>query len=257
MTFKRYVPLQEFNCITRDFTDHIKLRPLTAPVDMGIRSLRFKVAELLAALVDPATCEPEKGWIRGVVVHLGLDPSDRFDVAIQFVCLVPTEEEDTYTYTVPENYYTVGTDKLIAATDTLEDWLDDRGDRYMANMVVRRTDGPDWSAFNAEVDVRSVVFPYEGCLQQLIADNDMGNGDLMELKCMSEPTHWSAEEDPISQEGFHHSVVWLGAEEELDDDTYTQPFLHKAADMGVTIPPGSAAAGVVLRTTGLPRRPGC
>ncbi|MCB9170001.1 MAG: hypothetical protein H6594_06575 [Flavobacteriales bacterium] len=256
MTFKRYVPLQEYTCITSDFAEHIKLRPLTAPVAMGIRQLRFKVSELLAALIDPETCDMEDGAIRGIVVHLGLDPDDQFDVAIQFVCLEPTGAEDTYAYKEPTSYYTVGTDQLIAASGKLSDWLADRGARYTAQVVVRRTDGPAWSAFDHATDPHAVVFPYEGCIQYLIADNHLANGDLLELVCMCEPTSWTDDHGTLDQRGFHHSVVWRGADETLDDTTHTLPFTQKAADLGGTVPPGTHAA-IRLPSTGLPRRPGC
>jgi len=257
MTAFRYVPKKEFDCITLGFTDHIKLLPEAAPKPMGLRPLKFSVADLERALVAFATCDAGKGILRGVIVHFGLDEHDVLDMALQLICLEPDPSAaDTYTYKPTATFYTIVNDKLVRSTDPFSTWEQGNGHRYTKNVVIRHTDGPAWKLFGTGVDVTHVTFPYDGELDKLIADNGLTDESFLELVPIAEPTSWASDgNNGITEEGYYQSVCWTAVDVPLDDTDDPEAFKNKAADLGSCCPPNCIK--VYLPHRGNARRPGC
>lgn len=241
------------------FADHFKNKPLSAPVNIPLKDLRFSVDSLNSALESVSGCDGE-GAIKGIVMYHGLDEENRFDVAVQFVCLSPASGPDMYSYNEIDPYYRCIGNALVLQSGTIAEWFNSGGfgERYQEQVAVRREMAMVWDSYTASLkDVSHVVMGNEGTIQNLITDNALDGSSLLEIIPMTEPDSWDKTGSGIDQFGFRHSVVIKAVGVTLDDAVHAgSPFKNKAADLGGLVPP-YASNSIKLATTGLPRRPGC
>ena len=257
MTQFRYVPKKEFTCVSRDFSLHINRGPVASPHPVVVPQLRFLVGDISKALVSLATCAAGKGELHGIIVHFGLDSENALDLALQFVCMFPVKgTPDTYTYTPTATYYVIDGGRLVRSPDALSHWLADSADRYTKEVVIRRTDGPNWEPFSSGDDVTSIAFLYEGAVDLLIAENGLTDTDVLELVPAAEPATWKDDgHGGIQEDDFYQSLCWVAVGVELDDVEHAEKYKNKAADLGSLCPPNCTT--LYLPDIGQHRRPGC
>lgn len=256
MTYKRYVPLQEYNCIVDQFSDHFQKIPLNNPSPIEVPELNFSVGSLQEELSN-LECSGE-GSIQGIVFHHGMKEDLSYDVAIQLVCLVPTGEPEFYSYDVPQHYYRCVGGALVNSGN-ISDWNSDSGNRYKENVAISRNPGDNWSAYDAgKNDVYSNVFVYQGGIEDLITQNNLSAESVLEVHMMTEPDRWTENSDgSISQYDFRHKVAVRAQGVTLTNTEHAgAPFKEKAADLAGTIPPYNSS-NLRIMTTGINRRPGC
>lgn len=247
-----YIGLNEFGCITSDFTQHFMVGDLAEPSVMGLPVERFSVNSYQAA-AEGTGCEGKS--IGGIMVHYGLDSENNFKTAYSFMCLNPAGGEDNFDYAISlDQIYENEGGELVESGMSLTQWQNLFQSKWHLNVKVQRTNEPGHVPFIVGNDAHSIVFRTSG-IDKMISDNSMSESDMIEVVPYTTP---SFREGPV-ETGFQPAVCFVGVkngERLLDDELYgPATYRAKAANGGIKCPPACARAQFERST--VPPRQGC
>jgi hypothetical protein len=252
-----YMYKSELLCVAANFASSIRLGPVSAPTPIALFSHPFRVGDLKAALPGQGACAPGQGNIAGVVVHYGLDPAMRFDVALEFVCLRP--DSGTYRYHIgtATTYYRIADGRLVDQHQGISNWDMDEGKRYADHVVLQLATDSAYTSFEPGRDVTSTVLRYDGQLDLLIAQNGLLDSDSLDLVPICQPRSRTMSGGGYIGHGLHQGISVIPVGITLDNVSYGpgHEYKAKAADFGSPCPPYEIDA--VFPEHGLPRLPGC
>jgi hypothetical protein len=253
-----YLGATEFACVQQDFTDRFKVGTVASPQPMALKPLRFTVADLKAAVNDVASCD-STGEQVGVVVHFGMDSTNRFDVALEFVCLTPIAGTDPVIYQHPaaERHYILAGDHLQLVSDPVDAWVRVHGTAYADTVVIDRATASGWDHYLSGYDVNAITFPWADELQLLIDQNGLADTELLELVPIARPERRIQVDGTLMEYDYRQGICWLGVNVTLTDTEFPgQLFREKGADMGSGCP-AVCPPLATFPVSGVQRRNGC
>ncbi|HRH37114.1 MAG TPA: hypothetical protein PK760_02140 [Flavobacteriales bacterium] len=259
-----YVGIAEYNCVTSDFGYHIHqgVAGSHGSISTFGSALSIRVSELQRVVKEMPPCTDAGPVQHAVIVRYGLNKDFALSAALQVLCLSYDTTTKEYSYPVSSDCYLIGSDANLTFTDKgLDTWYDTNGDgdTYAERVFIRSKDpGNTWAPYTYDVDVRATVFPYEGRIDSLIANNDMTGDDLLELVPMAVPRTRSASGGGYIEEGYHQSMLWVPSNVIIDDVFIASAsFKNKAADLGTACPFTCPTELFKFLDQGLPPRGDC
>lgn len=259
-----YVGISELTCVMDDFGTHIQQGDSAAHDPIGTKSslLTIGVGALQKAVTAAGGCGVAGPVTHGVVVHYGLDSNHELAVALQVLCLPYDSTTKTYTYPDSKDLYLPGVQgKLTLVKDGLLAWkaAGGQGAAYANRVFIDRDNNGTWTAFEKNMDVNSSIFPYEGRLSSLIADNGLDSTSMLVLVPISVPRSRTPKEGGgYIEKDYHQSIAWMPKDVAVNDTTYgTALYKHKAADLGNPCPEYCADVAFQFMSQGLEPRSGC
>lgn len=251
LTQYAYVPLKEFTCITSDVWEHFKVGPASAPTHMGRVPYQFTVNSLTDAL---PICAAHNEI--GVVIYHGLDTSNKYVPAFQFVCLNTTAVPDSFTFAPVDDYYLISGNALVKQAGQKINAWQPAIDLRTKVVVQRYSDGP-YFPFKKDTDVEYVVFPYKAELDLLLQHNNMQGTDLISVAPTSTPLQWTVNAQNVEYTFDHEmGICWVPNVTLTDVVDPQKSFQAKAANLGSPCPP-LCKGTVKFREQGEPTLPSC
>lgn len=233
-----YLGASEFACVQRDFTDRFKIGTVASPQPMALKPLRFTVEDLKVAVNDVAGCD-STGEQVGVVVHFGMDSTNRFDVALEFVCLTPIAGTDPVIYQHPaaERHYIIASDHLQMVSAPVDEWVRVHGTAYADTVVIDRATASGWDHYLSGYDVNAITFSWADELRLLIDENGLADNELLELVPIARPERRIQTGGMLMEYDYRQAICWLGVNVTLSDTEHPgQLYREKGADMGSACP---------------------
>lgn len=252
-----HVGIDELQCITTHFMASIHHGDPMEHKPIGSRYpvLLVKVGTLQDVVAQLA-CTSGETVDHAVIVHPGLTDQNAFDVLVQVVCLKYDNNTREYSYDPTDVGYTLdGTGQLVLSSSALADWngLNGPGTRYRSQVVLQRGKGGAWEKFDGSYDVSSVVYAYEGGLQNLIAHNDLDPDDLLLVEPAAEligKDYYASGHPKV--DSYVQGMVWVPMGVRIDDQVNSgTPYKMKAADLGAPCPVNCPTKGFRFPHTGV------
>lgn len=261
-TEHNYVPAGELACAESDFTNHLQVGDLTShePFAPPPGGLVVKVVEVLAALDGVNVCEPTGPIERCVIVHVGLDSLNQFDVRLQFLCLTYDSATADYAYPKSDDCYRIQSDSsLMMEPDGLLDWRASGGgwNLYEEHVVILSGTGASWAKIDGETEPNAGVYS-ESELRAVIEQNGIGEGLLSLVPIATPETRILISGDRYDEQGFHQGVAWMPMGIKLDDKEYPgTPYKNKALDVQTPCPSHCPEVAFRFWTKGTAPRSDC
>ncbi|MBL0127235.1 MAG: hypothetical protein IPP83_07190 [Flavobacteriales bacterium] len=259
-----YVGPAEFKCVTKDFGYHIHQGEKTSHGSISTigSSLEFKVSELERIIAGMSVCADSGPVAHGIIVHYGLDAHFALAAVLQIQCLTYKAGSEEYTYAGSRDCYVIDTDgTLDFERDGITTWYGPRGNgaTYAERVFIQHDAGGRWSPYMIDTDVHSTLFPYEGRIEDLIAQNGLSPSGSLRLVPMASPvTRVRQPDDTYVETGYHQGMLWVPVDVVLDDvENTAAPYKNKAADWGSPCPVTCPDEPFIFGKVGLAPRHTC
>jgi hypothetical protein len=244
----------QLTCAVNEFASHVRWVQANDTSAVSARTHRFTVGSYKAMLNTYACTGTEQ---QGLMIRFGGDDQQKSLVfAYDVVCmdLDWQYEIEEGPYTTANSLYEVdASGDLILSPKSVGDWLDGPSKAFQDHILVDRYDTDVFTPVYAGVDAHSIF--KVSTINALIADNDLGDDDFVEVVPIAEPLAWVA-----ADRGGDFTVrTCLVAVDKatglrlINDSVSTKPrFKNRGCDMGSTCPPSCSMvtfplSGVALR----------
>lgn len=228
-----WVPKDELVCLRESFAENIRYGSITSPRQIFPRSLIFPVSEYSSAR---PTCKIEER--AGVIIHHGLDRNHEYDIALEFICLRPQQDDPfSYDFQPAADHFVVRNGHLVKVLGRpAKDWVEESGKRYRESLVLRDTSGTAFEMFNPAVNVDTTIFPVDEI--DLLIQNNPQTDPFLKIIPIAEPRTRRGTGPSAIDENIHQGVCWLVLNVELDDKPVLlgSEFKNKGADLGSPCP---------------------
>jgi hypothetical protein len=234
------IPLNQFNCITADFAQHIVVGTPEEPENISVPIERFSVASYQTH-VSELNCAA--GSITGIMVHYGLDEQNNFKTAYSFMCLNEiTTDEYEYAISMDRVYENSEDNELVVSPLNLTQWQLAYQGNWHLNVKIQRTSNIGYVPFIVGQDAHAMVFR-TNAIDAMIEDNNLSGTDMIEVVPYSAPKEVIGE----LETGFQPAVCFVGVqggERLLDNDSNAggPTFRARAANFGEGCPPACSRA---------------
>lgn len=245
---------------TNGMRDFFRYQEVGPPMPIIIPDLDVMVSEIQLGLAPLGTVHSGGPVDRAIVVHYGLDATNKFEIALEFVALAVEKTLRPYVYSVADSagFSRLKDGRLSAVDGGKEAWYatGGSGHNYATKLRVERSTGSGWSPFLPHHDVTASFCPFEWHLEQLIAHNALGPADRLRILPIAAPTDWQFDRNnALLEHDRRQSCAWV-AVDHWPNNTPAPPdgaYTAKAADLVSPCPPNIAY--VSFRSSGLARRP--
>jgi len=247
----------QLTCAVNEFASHVRWVGIADTSAVASRSYRFNVASF-KSMTDGAGCSGTDN--AGFMIRFGADLGKKtLDFAYQIVCmdLEWKDELEQGTYLPSGDLYeTDPSGMLVVSPMSVSDWLNGPSTVFQEHIVVDRYDTDVFTKVYAGVNAHSIF--KVATINALIADNELGDDDFVEVVPIAEPLAWVSSDrgGDFTVRTCLVAVKKTTGQRLIDNSPSTKPrFKNRGCDLGSGCPPNCDIATFTL--TGVALRKSC
>ncbi len=258
ISYRPQVPEKEYLCMIGDNPIYVKANANGNALHPD-RSDTISLLELTHKL---PTNDPRGKYIRGLEFYYGLDTESnphRLVLAVQFVMLLPQEDEDASSdeydryYYSPRKFFAIEKNKLVSIDSAV--WWNKYAVNYAQHVKIDHDGNGSADALDAN-DRKAYLMNWDKAVEVMIANNPFTQYVLVEHTAENMNAH-----GVVPKDWRHHlaMVAADGSYQRIIDDVpapSTHPYTGKGADLGSPCPPLCGKKVKFLKQGNTPR-PGC
>lgn len=247
----------QLTCAVNEFASHVRWVQANDTTAVSARTHRFTVGSY-KEMLNASSCSGTEQ--QGLMIRFGGDDQSKaLQFAYQVVCMelewVDETEEGPYT-PINDLYEADAFGELSVSSMGEAGWLSGPSKAFQDHILVDRYDADVFTKVYAGVNAHSIF--KVATINALIADNDLGDDDFVEVVPIAEPLAWIA---PDRGGDFTVRTCLVAVDKAtglrlINDSVSTKPrFKNRGCDLGTGCPPNCGTATFTI--SGVALRKGC